>query len=49
VYGFPKSDRDNISRKELNAFKRNAKTRLSFTDEQIEAHLRNRTFIEIIE
>ena len=48
-YGFSKNDRGNISRKELKRFKEDAKDRLSFTDEQIEAYLRNGTFIEIIE
>jgi hypothetical protein len=48
-YGFSKNDRGNISRKELKGFKEDAKDRLSFTDEQIEAYLRNGTFIEIIE
>jgi hypothetical protein len=48
-YGFSKNDKGNISRKELKRFKEDAKIRLSFTDEQIEAYLRNGTFIEIIE
>jgi hypothetical protein len=48
-YGFFKNDRGNISEKELKAFKKGAKKGLSFTDEQIEIHLRNGTFIEIIE
>jgi len=48
-YGFSKNDRGNISRKELKRFKEDAKDRLSFTDEEIEAYLRNGTFIEIIE
>jgi hypothetical protein len=49
VYGFPKSERDNINQKELKAFKEDAKSRLSFTDEEIKKHLQSRTFIEIIE
>jgi hypothetical protein len=49
VYGFPKSDKDNISEKDLKRFKEDAKSRLSFTDEQIREYLQNRTFIEIIE
>ena len=48
-YGFSKNDRDNISRKELKRFKEDAKIRLSFTDEEIEFHLRKGTFIEIKE
>jgi hypothetical protein len=47
VYGFSKSDRSNISEKELKAFKDDAKDRFLLTDEQIEAHLKNRIFIEI--
>jgi len=46
-YGFSKSDKSNISEKELKAFKLDAKTRLSLTDEQIEERLRNGIFIEI--
>ncbi|GBU26619.1 hypothetical protein R84B8_00129 [Treponema sp. R8-4-B8] len=49
VYGFSKNDRGNISEKELKSFKRDAKNRLSFTDEQIKVHLQNGTFIEITE
>jgi hypothetical protein len=48
-YGFPKSDRDNISRKELKAFKEDARVQLLLTDEQIEVRLRKGNFIEIIE
>jgi hypothetical protein len=47
VYGFSKSDRDNISEKELKRFKEDAKIQFSFTEEQIEARLRNGIFIEI--
>ena len=46
-YGFSKSDRGNISEKELKVFKHDAKTRLSLTDEQIEERLKNGIFIEI--
>ena len=48
-YGFSKNDKGNISGKELKGFKRDAKKRLSFTDEQIEEHLRNGSLIEITE
>jgi len=48
-YGFSKNDRGNINRKELKRFKEDAKKQFSFTEEQIEARLRNRIFIEIIE
>jgi hypothetical protein len=48
-YGFSKNDRGNISRKELKAFKEDAKFRFSLTDEEIEARLRDGTLIEIIE
>jgi hypothetical protein len=49
VYGFPKSDRDNINQKDLKRFKEDAKERFSLTDNQIEERLRNRIFIEITE
>jgi len=48
-YGFSKSDRSNISEKELKAFKLDAKKRLSFTDEQIEVRLQDGSLIEITE
>jgi hypothetical protein len=48
-YGFSKNDRGNISRKELKGFKKDAKKRLSHTDEEIEERLRNGIFIEITE
>ena len=49
VYGFAKSDRDNINKKELRALKEKAKEALSFTDEQMRDRLRKRFFIEIIQ
>ncbi|GBU29596.1 hypothetical protein R84B8_03169 [Treponema sp. R8-4-B8] len=49
VYGFSKSDRDNINNKELKAFKAGAKKQLSITDEQIRDLLKDGTFIEITE
>jgi hypothetical protein len=49
VYGFSKSDVDNISRKDLKRFKEDAKLQFSFTEEQIEARLKNGIFIEITE
>ena len=48
VYGFAKSDRANIDRGELQAFKEDAKEQLALTNEQIEAWLRNGTLIEIL-
>ena len=48
-YGFSKNDKGNISRKELKAFKEDAKFRLSLTDEEIGARLKDGTLIEIIE
>ena len=47
VYGFAKSARANISRKELAKLKQRAKTRLSMTDEQIKAALEAGVFEEI--
>jgi hypothetical protein len=49
VYAFSKSDKDNISRKDLKRFKEDAKLQFSFTEEQIEARLINGIFIEITE
>jgi hypothetical protein len=46
-YGFSKSDRGNISEKELKAFKEDAKARFSLTEQEIEDRLRNGIFIEI--
>ena len=48
AYCFPKSERSNISNKELMAFKLDAKKQFSFTDEQINVSLKNGTLIEII-
>jgi len=47
VYGFSKSDRSNISGKDLKRFKRDAKVDFLLTDEQIGVHLKRGTFIEI--
>ena len=48
-YGFSKNDKGNISEKDLKRFKKDAKKRLSLTDEEIEDRLRNGILIEIIE
>jgi hypothetical protein len=47
VYGYAKSQRDNIDQGELRAFKNDAKDQLSLTDEQIEVRLMNKKLIEI--
>ena len=47
VYGFAKSDRDNIGQKELRIFKDDAKDDFSLTDEQIRDRLRKGTLIEV--
>jgi hypothetical protein len=47
-YGFAKSNRGNISQKELKSLKKTAKKDLAMTDEQIAFRLRNGTLIEII-
>jgi len=49
VYGFTKSDRNNIDEKELRAFKIDAKDQFALTDEQIAARLKNGTLIEVLE
>jgi len=46
-YGFAKSDRDNISKRELKVFKEKAKDVLSFTDEEIRDLLKKRIYIEV--
>ena len=48
-YGFSKNDRGNISEKDLRRFKKDAKKRLSYTDEQIRELVQNGSFIEITE
>ena len=48
VYGFSKSDRDNINEKELKAFKVDARDQFVLTDEQIRIRLKNGTLIEIL-
>ena len=47
AYCFSKSERSNISDKELLAFKADAKDQFLATDEQIEVRLKNGTLIEI--
>jgi hypothetical protein len=48
VYGFAKSDRNNISNDELLDFKDGAKDAFALTGEQIEARLKIGTLIEIL-
>jgi hypothetical protein len=48
VYGFPKSDRGNINRRELKTFKIDAKDQFILSEEQIDARLRKGTLIEIL-
>ena len=48
VYGFTKSDKDNIDDGELKAFKNDAKDQFSLTDEQIKDRLKNGTLTEIL-
>jgi len=49
VYGFSKSDRGNISIKDLKRFKTDARKQFLLTDEQIKASLQNGTLIEVKE
>jgi hypothetical protein len=49
VYGFPKSDRDNINEEELKSFKDDAKEDFELTDAEINEWLNRRTLIEITE
>ena len=47
VYGFAKSNRANISEKELRIFKKAAKKYFAMTDEQIEISIKNDELVEI--
>ena len=47
VYGFTKSDRENIDEGELRAFKVDARDQFSLTDEQIRARLKKGTLVEV--
>ncbi len=47
VYGYAKNERDNITADELKAFKKLAKTVLSFDTEQLEASITAGVFIEV--
>jgi hypothetical protein len=49
VYGFPKSDRDNINEKELKRFKLDAKKDFAITDAGIRTWLNRGTLTEITE
>jgi len=46
-YGFAKSDKGNINKKELKELKRDAKKQLSLTDAEIRLYLIDGTYIEI--
>jgi hypothetical protein len=48
VYGFAKSDRDNIGDDELRRFKRTAKDVFDMTEPQVEAELKTGRLIEIL-
>jgi hypothetical protein len=48
VYGFAKSERDNIKRDELAAFRKLAKTMLALDDAALAAAIRNGTMTEIM-
>jgi hypothetical protein len=47
VYGFAKSDKENIDRGELQGFKIDAKYQLALTDEQIDIWLKKKRIIEV--
>ena len=48
VYGFSKSDRDNIDEGDLRVFKERAKDAFSSTDQQIRDQLRKKILIEVL-
>ncbi|GHU26077.1 addiction module toxin RelE [Spirochaetia bacterium] len=47
VYGFAKSDRDNINQKQLQDFKTVAKTTFAYTDKQLDELVKTNWFCEI--
>ena len=47
MYGFTKSERDNISEKELRNFKETAKDFFSLTIEQLEKRIKHGQLIEL--
>jgi len=47
IYGFSKSDLDNIDKKQLRNFKLAAKIVFKYTDEEIDERVKNGLFIEI--
>ena len=49
VYGFSKSDKDNINEEELRIIKNRAKDTFLLTEEQINERIKNGTLVEIIQ
>ncbi|GHU01123.1 addiction module toxin RelE [Spirochaetia bacterium] len=49
TYGFPKSERDNISDKELRYYRKLARDYLAMTENQLDAALKAGEFIELLE
>jgi hypothetical protein len=47
VYGYAKSQKDNIDQKELRIFKNDAKDQLAMTEERIDAMVKNKDLTEI--
>jgi hypothetical protein len=47
VYGFPKSERANVDKSEVQAFKKLAKITLAFSDDDIAKLIKNGTYKEI--
>ena len=48
AYGFPKSKINNISKKDLKAYKEQAKDFFNLTEEQINASVKEQALIEIL-
>ncbi len=48
VYGFAKSDRDNIRQHELKAFRKLAEVMLGYDDKALQAAIKNETITEIV-
>ncbi len=49
VHGFAKNEKDNLSTKELVAFKEFAKVLLSLTEKQLDTAIKNGDFVEVTE
>jgi hypothetical protein len=49
IHGFAKSEKENVAQSELHALKRLSKVLLNLSDEQINASLRSRELVKVVE